>query len=100
MGEKIKTVEEYMSLPYRMEIIPDTVEGGFAVSFPELPGCLTCSDTLEGAVKNAEDCKREWLRSALKNGTDIPEPCQDDEDLFKAFGITQEDLDKCTIEIE
>ncbi len=30
----MRTIEEYMRLPYRMEIIPDTVEGGFAVRFP------------------------------------------------------------------
>ena len=49
----MRTLEEYMRLPYRMEIIPDTIEGGFAVRFPELPGCLTCADTMEEAVKNA-----------------------------------------------
>ena len=51
----MRTIEEYMRLPYRMEIIPDTVEGGFAVRFPELPGCLTCGDTLEEAVRIAAD---------------------------------------------
>ena len=30
----MRTIEEYMRLPYRMEIVPDTVEGGFAVRFP------------------------------------------------------------------
>lgn len=75
----MRTLEEYMSLPYRMEIIPDTVEGGFAVRFPELPGCLTCSDTLEGAIKNAEDCKREWITAAIEDGAQIPEPSDEDE---------------------
>ena len=70
----MKTIEEYMHLPYRMELIPDTVEGGFAVRFSELPGCLTCGDTLEEAVRNAENCKREWLTAALEDGIEIPEP--------------------------
>ena len=34
----MRTIEEYMSLPYKMELIPDSYEGGFVVSFPELPG--------------------------------------------------------------
>ena len=46
----MKTIDEYMKLPYRMEIIPDTEEGGYVVSFPELPGCLTCADTLKQAA--------------------------------------------------
>ena len=49
----MRTIDEYMRLPYRMEIIPDTAEGGYVVRFPELPGCLTCADTLEEAVRRA-----------------------------------------------
>lgn len=70
----MKTLEEYLKLPYKMEIVPDTAEGGFAVRFPELPGCLTCADTLENAVKNAEDAKKEWLAAAIEDGCDILEP--------------------------
>ncbi len=75
----MRTLDEYMSLPYRMEIIPDTVEGGFAVRFPELPGCLTCASTLEDVITNAFDCKREWLTAALEDGVDIPEPVSEGE---------------------
>ena len=75
----MRSIEEYMRLPYRMEVIPDTAEGGFVVRFPELPGCLTCADTLEDAVRNAADCKKEWLSAALEDGIDIPEPASEDE---------------------
>ena len=70
----MKTLNEYMSLPYRMEIVPDMEEGGFAISFPELPGCLTCADTIEKAIANAEDAKKEWFIAAMKEGLEIPEP--------------------------
>ena len=75
----MRTIEEYMRLPYRMEVIPDTAEGGYVVRFPELPGCLTCADTLEEAVRNAADCKKEWLGAAMEDGIDIPEPVSEDE---------------------
>ena len=75
----MRTIEEYMHLPYRMELIPDTVEGGFAVRFPELPGCLTCGDTIAEALRNSEDCKREWLTAAIEDGIEIPEPVSEDE---------------------
>ena len=75
----MRTIDEYMRLPYRMEVIPDPEEGGFAVRFPELPGCLTCADTLEEAVHNAADCKKEWLTAAMEDGIDIPEPVSEDE---------------------
>lgn len=67
----MKTVEEYMKLPYKLEIIPDTDEPGFIASYPELPGCITCAENISQAVLNAEDAKREWLCTALENGTEI-----------------------------
>ena len=70
----MKTIDEYMCLPYRMEIVTDTAENGYAVRFPDLPGCLSCGDTLEDAIRNAEDCKRAWLAAALEDGIAIPEP--------------------------
>lgn len=70
----MKTIDYYMELNYRIEIIPDSSEGGFVVRYPELPGCITCGDTMDSALKNAVDCKREWLTAALEDGIDIPEP--------------------------
>ena len=73
----MKTVDYYMSLPYKMEIIEDTHEGGFVAAFPELAGCLTCGETIEEAVQNALDAKRAWLEAAIKSGIDIKEPAED-----------------------
>ena len=69
-----KTIDEYMKLQYQKEIIPDNKDGGFVVSFPELPGCLTCVETLDKAVEAANDAKREWIIAALEDGIKIPEP--------------------------
>ncbi|MCR4930658.1 MAG: toxin-antitoxin system HicB family antitoxin [Lachnospiraceae bacterium] len=76
-----KTIDYYLSLPYRLEIVPDTVEGGYGARYPELPGCITCADSLEEVVMNAEDAKRAWLEAALKDKVEIPEPEQDDSAL-------------------
>ena len=63
-----------MNLPYRLELIPDSDEGGYAASYPDLPGCITCSDTMEDALANAIDAKRVWLEAALQDGIEIAEP--------------------------
>ena len=73
----MKTIEYYMNLPYRLELVPDTEEGGFVASYPELHGCLTSGETAEAALKNAQDCKREWLAAALEDGYEIPELAPD-----------------------
>ena len=44
------------------------------VSFPDLPGCITCGETLEAAVANAADAKRAWLQAALEDGLPVREP--------------------------
>lgn len=70
----MKTIEDYLRMNYTMEVIKDPDEGGFVVSFPELPGCLTCGQTLENALANALDAKKAWLEAALEDGLVIQEP--------------------------
>jgi len=70
----MKTIDEYMKLPYTVELIPDTDEGGFTASIPALPGCLSVGDTVEDAYRNIEDAKHEWLTAAVEEGISIPEP--------------------------
>ena len=70
----MKTLDEYLALPYKIEIIPDLDEGGYVVSYPDLPGCLTCASSMDIALKNAEDAKREWLKAALEENLPIREP--------------------------
>ena len=70
----MKTIEYYMNLPYRLEIIPDTEEGGFGARYPDLPGCITCADTIDELYKNAIDAKQAWLKAALEDGIPIAEP--------------------------
>ena len=52
----MKTLNEYMKMPYRMEIVEDEEEGGFVVSYPDLPGrdnrkcstkCIRCKKNLD-----------------------------------------------------
>lgn len=62
----MKTLNDYLAMAYRMEIVEDKDEGGFVVSFPDLPGCISCGETVESAVANAMDAKKEWLVAALE----------------------------------
>jgi predicted RNase H-like HicB family nuclease len=62
-----------------MEIVEDKEEGGFVVSYPDLPGCMTCGETIELAVANALDAKRAWLEAAIEDGIAIREPDSLDE---------------------
>lgn len=67
-------VDYYIALPYKMVVLRDSDEGGYVVSFPELPGCITCADTLEDILKNAEDAKRAWFEAAIESNIEITIP--------------------------
>ena len=70
----MKSLEYYMNLPYKLEIVPDLDEGGYVARYPELPGCITVGDSVERVVSNALDAKREWLTAALEDDIPISEP--------------------------
>ena len=70
-----KTLNDYMMMNYRMEIVEDRDEGGFVVSFPDLQAsCITCGQTIESAVANAMDAKKAWLEAAIEDNIEIQEP--------------------------
>lgn len=70
----MKKLNDYLALPYPMEIAEDPEEGGFVVSYPDLPGCITCGETMETALSNAQDAKKAWLEAALEEGIKIHDP--------------------------
>lgn len=70
----MRTLNDYVKMNYRMEIVADREEGGYVVSFPDLPGCITCGETMETALSNAEDAKKAWIEAAIEEGIKIHEP--------------------------
>ena len=70
----MKTLTEYMNMSYRMEFVKDKDEGGFVVSYPDLPGCISMGETLQEAYENAIDAKKQWLIMAIEDGIEINEP--------------------------
>lgn len=49
-------------------------EDGISVSFPDLPGCLTCAHDLETAMARAREALGLYLADSEQNGEAIPEP--------------------------
>jgi antitoxin HicB len=67
-----KALQDYMTLPYIIEIIPD--DGAWFVQIKELKGCMTQVDTWDDILPAIEDAKQLWLEVALERGREIPEP--------------------------
>jgi predicted RNase H-like HicB family nuclease len=60
---------------YRYTVIlhPVPEAGGYSVTVPALPGCLTQGDTLEEAIAMAKDAIRLYLKSLIADGEPVPE---------------------------
>ena len=50
--------------------------GGYTVTVPALPRCVTQGDTLEEAIASARDAIRGYLEALAKDGQPIPEEHQ------------------------
>jgi predicted RNase H-like HicB family nuclease len=74
----VKSLDYYMQLNYHVQVVRDEAEGGYVVSIPDLKGCLTCADDIVTGFSKLEDAKKEWLKAALEEGYDIPEPGSSD----------------------
>ncbi len=68
-----KTIDYDMGLPYKVILHPSP-DGGYAVSIPDLPGCISQGESAEEAMANIGDAKKCWLDSALEDNIEIPEP--------------------------
>ena len=58
---------------YPWEVIPDP-SGGYTLLFPDLPGCMTCVETLYHVGNTAAEIRDLWLATAREAGMAIPEP--------------------------
>ena len=52
----------------RFEIRPLSEKdgGGYLVTFPDLPGCMSDGETIAGAIKNGAEAETAWLEAADK----------------------------------
>jgi antitoxin HicB len=69
-----KNLDYYVNLAYSVRIYPEPDGNGYTAEIPELPGCITCADTLEELWPMVQDAKRTWIEGSLEAGLAIPEP--------------------------
>ena len=67
-------IKKYMGLNYRIELIPDKVDGGFVAVIPDLPGCISQGENEKEALEMIEEAKELWIETTIKEGKRVPEP--------------------------
>lgn len=71
-----KTVEEYLALPYTIEVMRDSAQNwsGWFAKVVELPGCMTQAERFDELDEMIADAMRAWIETAVAEGVPIPEP--------------------------
>lgn len=93
-------IEEY----YPVKIVEDTEKGGFTISLPDCPGCITCCQKWEDIPATIADAQKEWLEAVTENVTPpTEEPQERDLDyymgLFYNIDVVSRDESGYTVEI-
>jgi antitoxin HicB len=71
-------------LTYRV-LLKKEPEGGYTVTVPTLPGCVTYGDTIEEAVEMAREAIELYLENLREHGEEVP---------------TEEDTPEYTLSVE
>ena len=75
--KKIKTVKPPYSFEAYSHVIsqlPKEDGGGFLITFPDLPGCMSDGATEAEAVANGKDAFKAWVAARKDAAKEIPEP--------------------------
>jgi antitoxin HicB len=75
----MKTVEQYLELPYHVHVGRDDegADGAWAARVEELPECTATGTTPEEAVARARGLMATWIQEALDARKTIPQPRPD-----------------------
>jgi predicted RNase H-like HicB family nuclease len=68
-----RSLEEYLAMEYPFQVIA-SVDGGYVIRFPDLPGCVSQTDDLAEVGGIAEEIRTLWIETEYEAGADIPLP--------------------------
>jgi len=68
--------------PFEMRPLQAEEGGGWLITFPDLPGCMSDGETPEEAIKNGQDAVACWLHACQEAGRIIPKPNESSSDKF------------------
>jgi predicted RNase H-like HicB family nuclease len=58
---------------YTIIMEPDLEEGGYTVTVPTLPGCVTQGETIEQCIERAREAIAGYIESLRLDGQPVPE---------------------------
>lgn len=63
-----------LDYPFEMRPLSEEEGGGWLISFPDLPGCISDGETLEQAITHGKDAVSAWIKAVQEAGREVPKP--------------------------
>ncbi len=67
-------MKKQMEYPFELRPLSDDEGGGWLISYPDLPGCMSDGESPEEAMVNGKDALSAWLKAAAEVGREVPDP--------------------------
>lgn len=65
-------MKEFPEYPFEIRKLTPEEGGGYLVTFPDLPGCMSDGETVEEAVRRASDAEKSYILTAKELGGPQP----------------------------
>lgn len=70
----MSNIPAFDSYPFSVEPLPAEEGGGYAITFPDLPGCISDGKTVAETIANGREAFQAWMESIVEDGKPLPEP--------------------------
>ncbi len=67
-------IPDFDDYPFEIRPLSEEDSGGFLITFPDLPGCMSDGETPEEAIREGRDAFRCWMLAHIEDGRPVPLP--------------------------
>jgi antitoxin HicB len=67
-------MKQNIEYPFEMRPLAEDEGGGWLITFPDLPGCISDGETPQEAMANGKDAVAAWLQAVKESGREVPRP--------------------------
>ena len=67
-------IPDFDDYPFEIRPLSEEDGGGFLITFPDLPGCMSDGETPEEAIREGRDAFRCWMFAHIEDGRPVPLP--------------------------
>ena len=67
-------MKKQMEYSFGLRPLSDDEGGGWLITYPDLPGCMSDGESPEEAMANGKDALKAWLKAAAEVGREVRVP--------------------------